>query len=85
MGALRVLIGAMAGFVLLLALRSGLIGVMARDVTGEITWEKAGMLGFIAGFAERMVPNLLGVTGERMQQDGGADGGVSPRGGGARA
>lgn len=68
MGGLRVLTGLMGGGLLLLAFKSGVVGDFgsALAVDGTLSWERAAMLGFLAGFAERLVPNMMGGAAEQM-------------------
>ncbi len=72
MGALRVLIGALSGAMILLICNATIIGepvvkvlekftdADALSTLGARSWVWIGMLGLLGGFAERLVPNLLG-------------------------
>ena len=72
MGALRVLIGALSGAMILLICNATIIGepvlkllekfseTDALGTLGARNWVWIGMLGLLGGFAERLVPNLLG-------------------------
>ncbi|HEY0184685.1 MAG TPA: hypothetical protein VGC09_17940 [Rhodopila sp.] len=63
-GLLRLVIGAISGSVLLLLLSSGLVPRLALGDGagwdwGTIGWKAVLVIGFIAGFLERLVPDLL--------------------------
>lgn len=66
-GGLRVGIGVVAGFFLPLLLTSGLLGPLSAgnapswfaNVTHTLDWRTMLAIGFIAGFLERLVPDLL--------------------------
>jgi hypothetical protein len=70
MGALRVLTGLMGGGVLVLLLKSGLTGqfgkVLLDASNGSPLWEQVAMLGFFAGFAERLVPKMLSGAADEL-------------------
>jgi hypothetical protein len=61
--ALRILIGIVAAGVLVLMLSSNLVPAFTigkADISGPlITWQTVLVVGFIAGFLERLVPDLL--------------------------
>ena len=61
--ALRVLIGAISAAVLFLLLNSGGLVELhfgqAKIVGPDATWQGTLLVGFAAGFVERLVPNLL--------------------------
>ena len=60
--AVRVLIGVISATILFLLLTSGfLTDVQAGSVkfTAGIQWQAALLVGFVAGFLERLVPDLL--------------------------
>lgn len=75
-GALRVLTGFISGGMLVLLLTSNLLGDLgeqladgegaAKPLAGSIDWAKVAMLGLLAGFAERMVPDLMGGASSRV-------------------
>ncbi|MBN9560203.1 MAG: hypothetical protein J0H14_05670 [Alphaproteobacteria bacterium] len=77
MGALRVLIGAVSGAMILLICNATIIGepvlkllekfteADALGTLGTRNWAWIGMLGLLGGFAERLVPNLLGSAAGR--------------------
>ena len=63
-GLLRLVIGILSGGVLLLLLSSGLVPKLALGEGpavswAEISWKGVLIIGFIAGFLERLVPDLL--------------------------
>jgi hypothetical protein len=63
-GLLRLVIGVVSGGLLLLLLSSGLVpnlalGKGAPLSWADVTWKGVLVIGFIAGFLERLVPNLL--------------------------
>lgn len=63
-GLLRLVIGVLSGSVLLLLLSSGLVPKLALGEGpavswAEISWKGVLVIGFIAGFLERLVPDLL--------------------------
>jgi hypothetical protein len=62
-GALRVMIGTISGGVLHLFLASGFINDVAVGgvmlVGTKLTWQPVLLIGFVAGFLERLVPDLL--------------------------
>ncbi len=73
-GAIRVGIGAISGAVLFLILNSGLMNnIEAGDIkfVGEgASWQPAMLIGFAAGFLERLVPDLLEKkTGSKASPD----------------
>jgi hypothetical protein len=77
MGALRVLIGALAGAAILLICNATIIGEPVLKLLEKFTdadalvaldgrnWAWIGMLGLLGGFAERLVPDLLGTAAGR--------------------
>jgi hypothetical protein len=62
-GTLRLLIGAVSAGVLLMLLASGILPVIKiGDATFSgtgLTWQTVLVIGFVAGFLERLVPDLL--------------------------
>ncbi len=66
--ALRVLIGVISGVVLYLVLSSGLVTGMDSMLRPEAlgAWKVTILIGFLGGFVERLVPDLLEKTGTRM-------------------
>lgn len=61
-GGLRVVIGVLAGGALLLLITSGLVtNPFASSATGAapVGWQAALIVGFVAGFLERLVPDIL--------------------------
>lgn len=77
-GAVRVLTGFVSGAVLILLLTSDLIGGLGREIvnpeaSGDAglvatspAWAKVALLGLIAGFAERLVPDLITGASSRL-------------------
>jgi hypothetical protein len=70
--ALRVLIGVISGVVLYLILSSGLVtGMDSMFKTAEFgAWKVTILIGFLGGFLERLVPDLLEKTGTRVSGGG---------------
>jgi hypothetical protein len=63
-GLLRLVIGVLSGSVLLLLLSSGLVPKLALGEGpavnwADVSWKGVLVIGFIAGFLERLVPDLL--------------------------
>ena len=61
-GVLRVGIGIIAGFALHLILTTGFLNMVAAGtvaIKGTAGWKGALLVGFAAGFLERLVPDLL--------------------------
>lgn len=62
-GALRLLIGVVAAGVLLLLFASGIVPSLkigdADFKASALTWQSVLVIGFVAGFLERLVPDLL--------------------------
>jgi hypothetical protein len=62
-GTLRLLIGVIASGVLLLLLASGVLPTFqigdAKFSGGDLTWQMVLIIGFVGGFLERLVPDLL--------------------------
>jgi hypothetical protein len=62
-GTLRLLIGAIASGVLLLLLACGILPTLkigdANFSGGGLTWQMVLIVGFVGGFFERLVPDLL--------------------------
>ncbi|HEY0834412.1 MAG TPA: hypothetical protein VGE72_10935 [Azospirillum sp.] len=62
-GVLRLGIGVISAGVLLLLIGSGVVpNVKVGDATlsgGQMTWQMVLIVGFVAGFLERLVPNIL--------------------------
>ena len=93
MGALRVLVGAeTAGAVILLICTGSVIGEpvvkVLENFSGELktlgsldagTWVWIGLLGLLGGFAERLVPNLLGSASAKASPQAAPD--ARPAGG----
>jgi hypothetical protein len=77
--ALRVLIGVICGAVLYLILSSGLVTGMEPMLTTAETgaWKVTILIGFLGGFLERLVPDLLEKSGTRMS--GGSTSASSPQ------
>ncbi len=92
--AVRVLIGIISACILFLVLSSGLVTDLAVGNTlklsgGDITWQGALVIGFVAGFVERLVPDLLEKEAPLQSQNSpqppptSTSGVVSPTGGAA--
>jgi len=89
MGAMRVLIGAVAGAMILLICNATIIGEPVVKVLEKFTetdtlatlgprnWVWIGMLGVLGGFAERLVPNLLGSAASKASPQAARDGGAN--------
>ena len=62
-GLIRVLIGTISGGALMLVLVTGVVASismsMVKDDGGESAWQAALIVGFAAGFFERLMPDLL--------------------------
>jgi hypothetical protein len=62
-GTLRLVIGVDSGGVLLFKLSSGIIPSLkigdAEFKAGALTWQMVLLVGFVGGFLERLVPDLL--------------------------
>jgi hypothetical protein len=72
MSAMRVGVGVIAGLVLFLlapaALSPATKGLLAHGGnSNDLTWHLAAALGFVAGFAERLVPTIMRWTGEQTK------------------
>ena len=86
MGAMRVLIGAVAGAMILLICNATIIGEPVVKVLEKFTdtdtlatigprnWVWIAMLGVLGGFAERLVPNLLGSAASKASPQARSDG-----------
>jgi hypothetical protein len=59
MGFLRIIFGSMAGYVLVVAVQAKIFGSFFAHDNGIIPTETIIFLSILAGFAERLVPNLL--------------------------
>ena len=75
MAGIRVGVGIVAALVLLL-LGTTVLGETVGKITsmnkgGQIPWESAALLGLVGGFAERLIPNLLRRTGDRLESEAG--------------
>jgi hypothetical protein len=61
--AIRLIIGTISGGALLLALVTGVVAsismVVVKDENPDLAWQAALIIGFAAGFFERLVPDLL--------------------------
>jgi hypothetical protein len=80
---LRVMVGALSGGALILFLRSGILAMNLGDAsvaTGglEETWRAILTFGFLAGFSERLVPDLLERKTPSGQSDAEAAGVATP-------
>jgi hypothetical protein len=64
----RILIGIMAGIILLLLAATIFEKQMPLDIA---KWEAVAVLGFIAGFAERLIPNLLSRVAGQIESKAG--------------
>jgi hypothetical protein len=76
MSGIRVGVGVIAGPILVLLAATILSDGVKRLVVGwepgKLTpWQAAATLGLIAGFAERLIPNLLQRTGEQLESSPG--------------
>jgi hypothetical protein len=75
MSGTRVGIGLIAGLILLLLSPTVLSTQMQALVptlgTSGVEWQGAAVLGLIGGFAERLIPNLLGRTADKMESPAG--------------
>jgi hypothetical protein len=72
--AIRVGIGVIAGVTLLLLAPTILTDAMKKLVPhfwDAIGWQAAATLGLLAGFAERLIPNIMRWTGVQMEPAGG--------------
>lgn len=68
-GSLRLTIGTLSGGLLFLLLASGILQSFRLDGAAfpihGFNWKTVAVLGFIAGFIERLVPNLLNKAGQQ--------------------
>jgi hypothetical protein len=74
MAAMRVglgIIAAIALFLMATTVLSEMVQKILPKVNGKIPWETPALLGFLAGFAERLIPNLLRRTGDTLEADAG--------------
>jgi hypothetical protein len=80
MSAIRVLMGVMSAIALLLLVDTLLVDVLSKltgspkhiiewidDPKNVVFWQAMAVLGFVAGFAERLIPNLLRQTAGKME------------------
>jgi len=71
MSGTRLGIGLIAGLIILLLgpkiLSEPMKGLVPTMGGAEVQWQGAAFLGLIAGFAERLIPNLLGRTIDKME------------------
>jgi hypothetical protein len=78
-GTLRLVIGVVSAGVLLLLLGSGIIPSLkigdAEFKAGALTWQMVLLVGFVGGFLERLVPDLLD---KRNGQPNGSAGATVP-------
>jgi hypothetical protein len=70
MAGLRIGIGVVAGIVILLLARTMLSDAIGKHVA-DMYWETAAALGLVAGFSERLVPNLLQRTVSQVESSAG--------------
>jgi hypothetical protein len=72
MGSLRVLTGFTAGILLLLLITHTVLGKAIQalfEPESTVDWQNISLVGFLGGFAERLVPSLL-ATFERRAESG---------------
>jgi Co/Zn/Cd efflux system component len=75
MGSLRVLTGFTAGVLLLLLITHTVLGKAIQalfEPESAVDWQSISLVGFLGGFAERLVPSLL-ATFERRAETGTSD------------
>jgi len=75
MGSLRVLTGFTAGVLLLLLITHTVLGKAIQalfEPESTVDWQSISLVGFLGGFAERLVPSLL-ATFERRAETGTSD------------
>jgi hypothetical protein len=75
MGSLRVLTGFTAGVLLLLLITHTVLGKAIQalfEPESTVDWQNISLVGFLGGFAERLVPSLL-ATFERRAETGTSD------------
>jgi hypothetical protein len=78
MSIVRVLIGVMSGMALLLLgdtlladMAKKLSGSQTGNTSGNLLWETVAVFGFVGGFAERLIPNILRQTIDKMESSAG--------------
>lgn len=71
MAGLRIGIGVVAGIIILLLARTALSDAMGKQNVSDMYWEAVAVLGLGAGFAERLVPNLLQRTVNQVESSPG--------------
>src|SRR6516225_6476148 len=81
MGALRVLTGFTAGILLLLLITHTVLGKAIQalfEPASTVDWQNVSLVGFLGGFAERLVPSLLATFERRAESETSVDAGGSP-------
>ena len=73
MSCTRVGIGLIAGPILLLLSQTTFGAQMNAFIapTGQTGWQAIAILGLIGGFTERLIPNLLGKTTDKIESPAG--------------
>jgi hypothetical protein len=81
MGSLRVLTGFTAGILLLLLITHTVLGKAIQalfDPASAVDWQNISLVGFLGGFAERLVPSLLATFERRAESGSSVDTGGLP-------
>jgi hypothetical protein len=81
MGSLRVLTGFTAGVLLLLLITHTVLGKAIQalfEPESTVDWQNISLVGFLGGFAERLVPSLLATFERRAESGTSVDTGGSP-------
>jgi hypothetical protein len=81
MGALRVLTGFTAGILLLLLITHTVLGKAIQalfEPASAVDWQNISLVGFLGGFAERLVPSLLATFERRAESGTSVDAGGLP-------
>ena len=81
MGSLRVLTGFTAGVLLLLLITHTVLGKAIQalfEPESTVDWQNISLVGFLGGFAERLVPSLLATFERRAESGTSVDAGGLP-------